>query len=49
MVDNWFIENVVADINAGNMNNSIHCAELLSALVLWDKIYCNIYYERTIE
>lgn len=39
MVDNWFIENVVADINAGNMNNSIHCAELLSALVLWDKIY----------
>lgn len=39
LVDNWYMEQVVADIRAGNRYHSVQYAELLSAIVLWDNIY----------
>lgn len=39
MVDNWFMEEVVADINCNNARNSRRYADLLMAIVLWDEVY----------
>lgn len=39
MVDNWFMEEVVADINCNNARNSRSYADLLMAIVLWDEVY----------
>lgn len=39
MVDNWFMEEVVADIRDAKTRNSIYYNELLMAVVLWDEVY----------
>lgn len=39
MVDNWFMENVVVDIRDKKTYCSKSYAELLMAIVLWDKVY----------
>lgn len=39
MVDNWFMEEVVADINDNKIYNSQNYADLLMAIVLWDEVY----------
>lgn len=39
MVDNWFMEEVVADINDNKIHNSQNYADLLMAIVLWDEVY----------
>ena len=39
MVDNWFMEDVVKDLNEQKMLYSRSYAELLMAIVLWDNIY----------
>lgn len=39
MVDNWFMEEVVSDINDNRVHNSKNYADLLMAIVLWDEVY----------
>lgn len=39
MVDNWFMEEVVADIREKKTRDSKYYAELLMAIVLWDEVY----------
>ena len=39
MVDNWFMEEVIADINNNTECNSKNYADLLMAIVLWDEVY----------
>lgn len=39
MVDNWFMEEVIADIRGRKTHNSYYYAELLMAIVLWDEVY----------
>lgn len=39
MVDNWFMEEVIADIREQNIHNSRCYSDLLMALVLWDEVY----------
>ena len=39
MVDNWFMEEVVADIREHKKDNSYHYSELLMAIVLWDEVF----------
>lgn len=39
MVDNWFMENVIADINDNLIPKSRPYADLLSAIMLWDNVY----------
>lgn len=39
MVDNWFMEEVIADIRDHKIHYSNYYAELLMAIVLWDEIY----------
>lgn len=39
MVDNWFMEEVIADINAQRTHCSSYYAELLMSIVLWDEVY----------
>lgn len=39
MVDNWFMEEVIADIRNKRTHCSNYYAELLMAIVLWDEVY----------
>lgn len=39
MVDNWFMEEVIADIRDQKIRHSNYYAELLMAIVLWDEVY----------
>lgn len=39
MVDNWFMEEVIADIRDQKIHRSNYYAELLMAIVLWDEVY----------
>lgn len=39
MVDNWFMEQVVADLRRKKENSSKSYANLLMAIVLWDEVY----------
>lgn len=39
MVDNWFMEDVIADIRDNKTNYSNTYADLLMAIVLWDEVY----------
>ncbi len=39
MVDNWFMEEVIADIQNQKVHFSNYYAELLMAIVLWDEVY----------
>lgn len=39
MVDNWFMEEVIADIRDQQIHYSNCYAELLMAIVLWDEVY----------
>lgn len=39
MVDNWFMEEVLEDINNSTEHNSKNYADLLMAIVLWDEVY----------
>ena len=39
MVDNWFMEEVVADINDNKVHSSKNYADLLMSIVLWDEVY----------
>lgn len=39
MVDNWFLDNVMLDVQDGSLNNSVHYAEFLPVIVLWDNVY----------
>lgn len=39
MVDNWFMEEVINDIQNYSITHSAHYAELLMAIVLWDEVY----------
>lgn len=39
MVDNWFMEQVVADLQDNKENSSKSYANLLMAIVLWDEVY----------
>lgn len=39
MVDNWFMEEVIADIRDGKIEDSQYYTDLLMAIVLWDEVY----------
>lgn len=39
MVDNWFMENVVKDIQDNKIHNSDAYSDLLMAIVLWDDVF----------
>ena len=39
MVDNWFMEEVIADIKEQKTHRSRCYGELLMAIVLWDEVY----------
>ena len=39
MVDNWLMEDVIADIRDNKSNQSKAYADLLMAMVLWDEVY----------